>query len=447
VARDMREGRTISGSRMAVLGARVAAASLLVLAFAAGADAGRKEACKTRRCASDVTPPSVVIKTPAGSAVVRGTLTVAGTASDNVGVAKVEVSVDGGPYRLAQGTATWGLALDTTVFADGSHTIVTRASDAAGNRVTAKVSVTSDNVPDDLASPRVALVSPVDGATVSGTLTVAGTASDDVGVAKVEVSVDGGPYRLAQSTGSWSLALDTTVYADGSHTITAKATDAAGRSSTASAGISVSNAPPPAPSPPPPPPPPPSDPSVAERLVTPEGATIEIASDVSGWTAQQVYDLLRANALQFELIGPSLTVKVQTQYASGVTAGASTTDSVYTSFTAIMYLKATANATFTIQPDKVVAHEYGHVWTLYHLYLSRQADWTTYLAARGLAGDARLDSSYAWSKTEIIADDYRLLFGTESAIAQGPQHMNPDIPDPRDVPGLRVFFLNVWTTP
>jgi hypothetical protein len=436
---------------MAMLGWRVAAVSLLVLALAAGADAGRNgTTCKTRRCSSDIRPPSAVIKTPAGGTVVAGTLTVAGTASDNVSVAKVEVSVDGGPYRLAKGTATWSLAVDTTVYPDSAHTIIARASDPAGNRATATVSVTSNNVPDDVAAPRVTLVSPADGATVSGTLTVAGTASDDIGVAKVEVSVDGGPFRLAQGTGSWSLGLDTTTYADGAHTITAKASDAAGRSSTTTASISVSNAPPPAPSPtpqPPPAPPPPSDPSVAERLVTPEGATIEIASDVSGWTAQQVYDLLRANALQFELIGPSLKVKVQTQYASGVTSGASTAGSVYTSFTAIMYLKATANATFTVQPDKVVAHEYGHVWTLYHLYLSRQGDWSSYLATRGLAGDARLESSYAWSKAEIIADDYRLLFGSQSAIAQGPQHMNGDIPDPRDVPGLRDFFLHVWTTP
>ena len=83
----------------------------------------------------------------------------------------------------------------------------------------------------------------------------------------VEVSVDGGPYRLAQGTGSWSFSLDTTAYADGSHTLTAKASDAAGRSSTTSTSVVVRQ----------PPRPstrarlllPPS--SGGERLVTPEG--------------------------------------------------------------------------------------------------------------------------------------------------------------------------------
>ena len=49
------------------------------------------------------------------------------------------------------------------------------------------------------------------------------------------------------------------------------------------------------------------------------------------------------------------------------------------------------------------------MWTLYHLYLSRQGDWSSYLSARGLEGDSRLDTSYAWSRTEIIADTMLML--------------------------------------
>jgi hypothetical protein len=383
-----------------------------------------------------------VIKVPTGGATVKGSVTVAGTASDNLGVAKVEVSVDGGAFRLAQGTGSWSLPLDTTAYADGSHTLVARATDLAGNRATARISVDSDNVPDDLAAPQVAIVSPTEGATVSGTLTVVGTASDDIGVTRVEVSADGGAYRLAQGTGSWSLPLDTTAYTDGSHTIKVKASDAVGRSSTASATVSVRNAPAPAPTPPPPPP---SDPSVGERLVTPEGMIIEIASDVSGWSAENVYALLRANALQLDLTGPSLTVKVQTEVASGVAASASTTGSTYTSVRAILYLRATETSLFTTQPDRTVAHEYGHVWATYHLYLSHRGDWSDYLAARSLDGDSRLDTSYSWSRGEIIADDYRLLFGSAQAIAQGPRHLNADLPDPRDVPGLRAFLMDSWS--
>ena len=41
---------------------------------------------------------------------------------------------------------------------------------------------------------------------------------------------------------------------------------------------------------------------VSEQVVTPEGARIQIYSGVSGWTAQQIYDLLKPNAYQLGLI-------------------------------------------------------------------------------------------------------------------------------------------------
>ena len=44
----------------------------------------------------------------------------------------------------------------------------------------------------------------------------------------------------------------------------------------------------------------------------------------------------------------------------------------------------------------------------------------------------------------MIAEDYRLLFSSPTALAQWPNPMNSKITDPRDVPGLRDFFLSVW---
>ena len=107
---------------------------------------------------------------------------------------------------------------------------------------------------------------------------------------------------------------------------------------------------------------------------------------------------------------------------------------------------------FTVQPDAQLAHEYGHAWTLYHLYLDRQLDWSSYLGTRWsaadgsttLATDQRLETSYVWAKAEIIADDYRLLFGSALAVSQRNAHMNPDIPDPRNVPGLGDFLRTRW---
>jgi hypothetical protein len=179
-------------------------------------------------------------------------------------------------------------------------------------------------------------------------------------------------------------------------------------------------------------------------MVTPEGVTIDVAPDVvGGWTAQQIYDLLKPNAYQLDLIGPSLTIKVQTQYSSGTATSASSVGGVYTSVRATIYLKATSGQVFTARPDYVMAHEYGHVWTRYHFYLDHQGDWTPWLVERGLLGDPRLETSYNWAKAEMIADDYRMLFGTSTAIAQT-GYINSDIADPRTVAGLRDWFISTW---
>jgi len=81
---------------------------------------------------SDTTPPTTAITSPANGATVSGTTTVQASASDAVGVARVELYVDG---SLA-GTDTsspYSFSWSTTSVADGSHSLQTRAYDAAGN--------------------------------------------------------------------------------------------------------------------------------------------------------------------------------------------------------------------------------------------------------------------------------------------------------------------------
>jgi hypothetical protein len=142
-------------------------------------------------------------------------------------------------------------------------------------------------------------------------------------------------------------------------------------------------------------------------------------------------------------VAPNLTVRVQDAYASQAVTSATQVDGRYAGFRATLYLKG-VNSGFASRPDDVVAHEYGHVWTMYHFFLSQQGDWGRYLQARGLTNDPRLDTSYTWDRGEIIADDYRLLFGTAAAIEQRPTHLNSEISDPRAVAGLRSFFLTSW---
>jgi hypothetical protein len=75
----------------------------------------------------------------------------------------------------------------------------------------------------------------------SGTITLSATASDNVGVTKVEFYVDGA-LKGSDTTAAYSMTLNSTTLANGSHTLTAKAYDAAGNVATSSGvAFSVSN--------------------------------------------------------------------------------------------------------------------------------------------------------------------------------------------------------------
>ena len=98
----------------------------------------------------------------------------------------------------------------------------------------------------DATPPSVSLTSPSGGAAVAGTVAVAASASDDVGVAGVRFELDGAALGAEDTTAPYSVSWSTTAAANGSHVLTAVARDAAGHVAT-SAGVTVtvSNAPPP----------------------------------------------------------------------------------------------------------------------------------------------------------------------------------------------------------
>jgi hypothetical protein len=93
----------------------------------------------------------------------------------------------------------------------------------------------------DTEAPAVSISSPADGATVSGRVSVQVAATDNVGVASVDFYVDGTLYGTASSL-PYSFAWDTTKAGNGVHRLDAKASDAAGNSSSWSDAVTVSNA-------------------------------------------------------------------------------------------------------------------------------------------------------------------------------------------------------------
>ncbi len=138
---------------------------------------------------ADTLPPTTSITTPPDGATVSGIVTVEATASDDTGVAQVDLLVDGvvkGSKTAAPYTFLW----DTSASGKGKHTLQTVARDVVGN-VGESTPVT--NIVPDIIPPVVAITSPANGAVVlrNTPLTITATATDDVGVTKVEFYVGG----------------------------------------------------------------------------------------------------------------------------------------------------------------------------------------------------------------------------------------------------------------
>ncbi|CAH2031411.1 Ig-like domain-containing protein [Trichlorobacter ammonificans] len=186
---------------------------------------------------ADTTAPTVSLAAPANNASVSGSVSLTANAADNVGVSKVEFYLDGA-LLATDNSAPYQFSWDSSSAAAGSHTVMAKAFDAAGNvgqSATVTVNVVRDTTP-----PTVSLTSPANNATVSGSVSLTASATDNVGVSRVEFYSNGtllsasnqAPYNY-----TWSPAA-------GSYSLSAKAFDAAGnvgQSSTVS--VTVASAP------------------------------------------------------------------------------------------------------------------------------------------------------------------------------------------------------------
>jgi len=95
---------------------------------------------------ADTVPPSVSITAPAAGAAVSGQLSVTAAASDNVGVARVELYADGA-LKATDSAAPYSFTLDTALLSNGAHSLQAKAYDAAGNAGAGPaVSVTISNM-------------------------------------------------------------------------------------------------------------------------------------------------------------------------------------------------------------------------------------------------------------------------------------------------------------
>jgi hypothetical protein len=192
---------------------------------------------------ADTTPPSVSITSPANGSSVSGTITASANASDNVGVAGVQFQLDGANLGSEATATPYSVSWNTTTASSASHTLTAIARDAAGNRTTSSpVTVTVSNTTADTTPPTVSMTAPAGGSTVSGTVTVSANASDNVGVAGVQFKLDGNNLGAEDTASPYSISWNSTTAANGSHTLSAVARDAAGNQATAApVTVTVSN--------------------------------------------------------------------------------------------------------------------------------------------------------------------------------------------------------------
>jgi hypothetical protein len=180
---------------------------------------------------NDLTAPTVGLASPSAGATAHGEITVAATAADDVGVTSVQFLLDGSPLGAADLTAPFEVTWPTLAVANGAHVLTAVARDAAGRETTSTaIEVT---VLNDLAPPTVAVTTPAAG-TVGGTVTIAATAGDDIGVTSVQFLLDGAPLGAADTEAPFQAEWITSATGNGVHTISAVARDAAGHVTTAS---------------------------------------------------------------------------------------------------------------------------------------------------------------------------------------------------------------------
>jgi len=90
-------------------------------------------ACEEKKSEEDTTPPTVTITSPQNNSSVSEVVSITCMSSDNEGVDKVELWVNGVSTGLTDNSEPYSLDWNTTTIEDGNYTIIVRSYDTSGN--------------------------------------------------------------------------------------------------------------------------------------------------------------------------------------------------------------------------------------------------------------------------------------------------------------------------
>ena len=178
--------------------------------------------------ADDTQAPLVAITSIQEAALVSGAITVDVSATDEGGIALVELYING--ERLNEDiTSPYAFFWDTTAYANGSYELVAVAYDTAGNLgQSGVISVSVNNeIYQDTEAPAVTITSPGDGASIGNLETVLASASDDSGISRMELFLDG-ELKAVKYNSELKWNWNTRKLSNGAYTLSVKAFDTAG---------------------------------------------------------------------------------------------------------------------------------------------------------------------------------------------------------------------------
>jgi len=187
--------------------------------------------------ANDTTPPALSAVT--ASSVTSSGATISWT-TDEVSNSQVEYGVTtayGTMTTLNASPVTSHVVLVTGLAMNTPYHVRVRSRDAAGNLALSNDFMLTTLAPD-LTAPLVTITAPGAGASLAGTVVVTASATDNVGVAGVQLRLNGAALGAELTTAPYTVTWDSTTLSDGAYTLTAVARDAAGNSTT-SAPVNV----------------------------------------------------------------------------------------------------------------------------------------------------------------------------------------------------------------
>ena len=188
----------------------------------------------------DATPPTVTLTSPTSGSQVSGTVAIQASASDNVGVAGVTFYWNGTALGPETAAAPYRFTVATNPSHNGTVTLMAVARDTSGNtRSSSPVTITVNNPVPDTTNPTVAFTAPANNATVSNTVTVTASASDNVSVTGVQFKLDGNNLGAEDTVAPYAVSWNTTTATSGPHSLTATARDAAGNTTTATLTVNI----------------------------------------------------------------------------------------------------------------------------------------------------------------------------------------------------------------